>query len=73
VGIAMIKSFQRGTTIMNINHSDIAEMEIPLLPDSRQQEIILQHENEFSSYKETINQAENRWVEVKTILYNKLI
>lgn len=60
VGIAMIKSFQRGTTIMNINHSDIAEMEIPLLTMEEQQEIINQYENEFSIYKQAISQAENR-------------
>ena len=31
VGIALINSIQRGTTVVNINHVDIAEMEIPLL------------------------------------------
>lgn len=73
VGIAMIKSFQRGTTIMNINHSDIAEMEIPLLTIEEQQEIVRQYENEFSIYKQAISQAENRWQQTKETVYQKLL
>ena len=38
VGIALIKSFQRGTTVVNINHMDIAEMEIPFLSMEEQKE-----------------------------------
>jgi hypothetical protein len=73
IGIAMIKSFQRGTTIMNINHSDIMEIEIPLMPISEQQEIINQYTDEFSIYKATVSEAEKRWGNVKNSLYNKLI
>jgi restriction endonuclease S subunit len=47
IGLAMIKSFQRGTAIMNINHSDIMEMEIPLIPISEQQEIIDKYNAEW--------------------------
>ena len=73
IGIAMIKSFQRGTTIMNINHSDIMEMEIPLIPISEQQQIISHYTDEFSIYRTTVREAEQRWGNVKNILYNKLI
>lgn len=73
IGLAVIKSFQRGTTIMNINHADIMEMEIPLLPISKQQEIINQYQEELNRYKETIKKAENRWKIIKDNIYNELI
>lgn len=72
IGLAMIKSFQRGTTIMNINHSDIMEMEIPLIPISEQNEMIANYHHELSIYKKAINQAELRWTTIKDSLYNKL-
>lgn len=73
VGLAIIKSFQRGTTIMNINHADIMEMEIPLLPLSKQQEIIDRYDEELKVYKETIRRAEGRWSDIKDSIYDELI
>lgn len=73
VGLALIKSFQRGTTIMNINHADIMEMEIPVLPVSKQQEMIDRYNEELVVYKNTIKQAESRWAQVKDSIYNQLI
>lgn len=58
---------------MNINHSDIAEMEIPLLTMEEQQEIISQYENELSIYKQAISQAENRWQQTKEAVYQKML
>lgn len=72
IGMAIIKSFQRGTTVMNINYSDIMEMEIPLLSIKEQEEIINKYYIEFGEYKKTINEAESRWSKVKNSLYNKL-
>jgi hypothetical protein len=72
IGLAIIKSFQRGTTVMNINHSDIMEMEIPLIPMPEQKEMINKYNIEFSEYKKTITEAETRWSKVKNSLYNKL-
>ncbi|AGA67855.1 restriction endonuclease S subunit [Desulfitobacterium dichloroeliminans LMG P-21439] len=73
VGLAIIKSFQRGTTIMNINYADIMEMEIPLLPMNRQQEIIDQYNEELKAYKEAIQKAEVRWSNSKDNIYNELL
>lgn len=73
IGLAMIKSFQRGTTIMNINHSDIMEMEIPILPMSEQQEMVKRYSEELSLYKATISEAENRWNKTKNNLYDQFI
>ena len=72
IGLAIIKSFQRGTTIMNINHSDIMEMEIPIIPISEQEDMIEQYHNGLSIYKKTIREAETRWTNIKDNLYNKL-
>ncbi|MGD9676993.1 MAG: restriction endonuclease subunit S [Vulcanibacillus sp.] len=72
IGLAIIKSFQRGTTVMNINYLDIMEMEIPLLSISEQQEIIDQYNNEFKIYKKAISESQNRWATIRNNLYNKL-
>jgi hypothetical protein len=72
IGLAMVKSFQRGTSIMNINHSDIMEMEIPLIPLNEQQDMINQYHEELSIYKKTVSEAENRWGNVRNSLYNNL-
>ncbi|MBC8014361.1 MAG: restriction endonuclease subunit S, partial [Sporomusaceae bacterium] len=73
IGTAMIKSFQRGTTIMNINHSDIMKMELPILPISEQQEIINRYNEELSIYKAAMSEAESRWNNTKSSLYSKLV
>ncbi|MCX6347762.1 MAG: restriction endonuclease subunit S, partial [Actinobacteria bacterium] len=72
VGLAIIKSFQRGTTIMNINYLDIMEMEIPLISMSEQREIINKYNDELKIYKKTIKESESRWATTKNSLYNKL-
>lgn len=73
LGLAIIKSFQRGTTVMNINHADVMEMEIPLLSINKQQEIIDQYNKEFNAYKEVIKKAESRWTDTKDSIYSELI
>nr|WP_276538578.1 restriction endonuclease subunit S [Dehalobacterium formicoaceticum] len=72
VGLAIIKSFQRGTTVMNINYADIMEMEIPLLPINKQQELINQYNEELKVYQETIKKAEGRWLSIKNNIYQEL-
>jgi hypothetical protein len=73
IGIAMIKSFQRGTTIMNINHTDIMEMDIPVIPMREQQEMIDRYRDELSIYKATISEAQSRWQNTQNSLYNKFV
>lgn len=73
VGRAIIKSFQRGTTVMNINYADIMEMEIPLFPAAKQEEIIDQHQKELIVYKEAIKMAETRWSNIKDSIYNQFM
>ena len=73
IGTAIIKSFQRGTTIMNINHLDIMEMEIPLLALEQQHELIKIYNEELNHYKNVVQQATTKWQNVKNKLYNQLI
>lgn len=73
VGLAIIKSFQRGTTMVNINHTDIMEMEIPLLPKSKQEEMINKYYEGMKIYKETVQKAESHWSEIKDDVYKALL
>lgn len=72
VGLAIIKSFQRGTTVMNINYTDIMGMEISLLPLKKQQEMVDQYNEELIVYQETVKKAEVRWSHIKDNIYNEL-
>lgn len=61
---------------MNINYSDIMEMEIPLLSIAKQEEIIHQYHQyrkELEVYKETIKHAQGRWSNIKNDIYNELM
>lgn len=73
VGTAIIKSFQRGTNIMNINHSDIMEMEIPILKLEKQQQIIKLYKEELELYNNAIKEAKNKWNNITNQIYNELI
>jgi len=73
VGLSMIKSFQRGTSVMNLNHSDIMEMEIPALSLEKQREMVALYRAEKKSYIEKIRQAESKWNNIKEQLYETLI
>jgi len=72
VGSTFIKSFQRGSTIMNINPVDIKEIEIPLLDLEKQREIVEHYNEEKTLFKETIEKALKRWNEQKLFIYNQL-
>ena len=73
VGQAMIKSFQRGTTVMNINHADVVEMEIPLLSMEKQQELVSKYLEDQGVYQNTIQEATERWSQTKKSIYNQLV
>lgn len=72
VGTAMVKSFQRGGAVMNINHNDIAEMDIPLVGVGEQQQLVEEYISELELYKEKIKQAETKWTETKDKIYNSI-
>ena len=49
------------------------EMEIPVLPISEQEEMIISYNKELSIYKATKSEAENRWDNIKNKIYKELI
>jgi hypothetical protein len=73
MGLAMIKSFQRGTTVMNINFADIMEIEIPLLSIEKQEELIKNYESEVFLYRKIIRMAKKRLVDKKREIYEELL
>ena len=73
VGTTLIHSFQRGTTIMNLNPKDIGELGIPLLDYHVQDEIVNKYKKNYQAYKETVRSATKRWVEEKQSIYQRLL
>ena len=73
IGQMMIKSFQRGTTMMNINPNDIGEMEIPLLPMERQQSFVRQFLAEQERYRREKAEIEQRWEKERSELYKNFV
>lgn len=72
VGITLIQSFQRGTTVMNLNPSDVGEIELPLLPRDEQINRVNLYNEEQERFKQTIHEATERWEQVKNKLYSEL-
>jgi restriction endonuclease S subunit len=58
---------------MNINHSDIGEIEIPYLPVEKQYEMVSLYNQEQQHYQQKIQEAENQLQSVKQQLYSQLL
>lgn len=72
VGTALIQSFQRGTTVMNLNPADVAEIEIPVISEEEQIDRIKRYVEEKERFKVAIREATARWEQVKNKLYSEL-
>jgi hypothetical protein len=73
VGTELVKTFQRGTTVMNINPNDLGELEIPLPDRKVQEQIVAEYRKEQQIYREAIHKATQRWQRVKTRIYDQLL
>lgn len=73
VGTTIIRSFQRGTTVMNINPKDIGEMEVPIAKIGVQNQIVDEYLNENKLYIDTIKKAEKRWDTQKQEIFEKIL
>ncbi|MFC4598385.1 restriction endonuclease subunit S [Cohnella hongkongensis] len=71
-GMAFIQSFQRGTTVMNLNPSDVGEIEIPTLPEERQHQLVTHYLAEKKRYKAIILEAHARWEQAKQEVYQRI-
>lgn len=73
VGQMLIKSFQRGTTVMNINPGDLGELEIPMLPIEKQRQIVEVFKAEHRKYRQALAEIEQRWSKEREWIYNQFI
>lgn len=72
IGKAIFESISSGTTAIQIKHTDIMEITIPLPPPERQNEIVKFYENEKEIYLSSIKAAEDRWNESQNDFLNKI-
>ncbi|MBH8592651.1 restriction endonuclease subunit S [Paenactinomyces guangxiensis] len=72
LGTQLIKTFQRGTTVMNINPADLGEMEIPLPDLEEQQKLVEEYQQEHQLYLETVRKAQERWQKNRRQIYDQL-
>jgi hypothetical protein len=72
VGETLIKSFQRGTTVMNINPNDIAGLEIPMLSMERQQALWRKYREGLTLYEEELKKLDERWNAEKSTIYQSI-
>jgi hypothetical protein len=72
LGKILLKSFQRGTNVMNINPSDLEELVLPVPSINTQEEIAEEYNKEYLLYKQSIAQAKNKWINSKQKIYEDL-
>ena len=72
VGQTLLKSIQRGETILNINHKDLCELMIPLPSLEQQEKIVEEYEREAKLYQKITNEAQERWEAARIKLYKEL-
>ena len=72
VGQTLLKSIQRGETILNINHKDLCELMIPLPSLQQQKKIVEEYEREAKLYQKITNEAQGRWQAARIKLYKEL-
>ncbi len=71
-GMKLIKSLQRGTTIVNINYQDLCELEVPVPPMEEQFDIANEYTAGLRLYKQTIEAANDAWSKIKDSVQRKL-
>ncbi len=73
VGQMLTKSFQRGTTVMNINPADLVELEIPLLSLDKQTQLVEEFCAKYKHYRQALAEVEQRWAKERGDVYNQFI
>ncbi|MCM3292712.1 restriction endonuclease subunit S [Paenibacillus sp. MER 180] len=71
-GMALIQSYQRGTTVMNLNPADVGEIELPLCSEAEQDKLIQHYIEEKDRYLAVVQQATARWEQVKNNVYSEI-
>lgn len=72
VGIKMLKSIQRGSTVVNINYQDIEMLDVPVPSLETQKELVSKYEKGLEKYQEVLKSAQVEWNKIKTEIQNDL-
>lgn len=72
VGGKLLKSLQRGSTVVNLNYKDLAELEIPVPPIPAQDALIAEYNAGLTLYKQTLAAAEEAWQGVQNEILTKI-
>ena len=72
VGGKLLKSLQRGSTVVNLNYKDLTELEIPVPPIQVQDALIAEYNAGLTLYKQTLAAAEEAWQGVQNEILTKL-
>lgn len=72
VGTKLLKSLQRGTTIVNINYQDICQLEVPVPLLDDQMGVVNEYKQGLDLYVKTVTAAESAWKAVKADVQKKL-
>jgi hypothetical protein len=71
-GLQTLRSFQRGTTVMNMNPADLGELEIPVLGAEEMEKLVKEYIEEQQIYRSSMKRAQSRWQDKKSNIYQKL-
>ncbi|MBQ3419852.1 MAG: restriction endonuclease subunit S [Erysipelotrichaceae bacterium] len=72
IGIKLLESMQRGTSIVNINYQDICQLEVPTPSIDDQKEIANEYNKGLKVYKQIIDEATDAWNKVKNNVQSRL-
>lgn len=72
VGGKLLKSLQRGSTVVNLNYKDLTELEIPVPPIQVQDSLIAEYNAGLALYKQTLAAAEAAWQGVQNEILTKM-
>ena len=72
VGGKLLKSLQRGSTVVNLNYKDLAELEIPVPPIPAQDALIAEYNAGLNLYKQTLAAAEEAWQSLQKNIQSKI-
>ncbi|MDD3587177.1 MAG: restriction endonuclease subunit S [Thermoguttaceae bacterium] len=61
VGRLLLEGIQRGVFLANINCQDMGELEIPVPPLTRQDEIVQRYEKGFQEYRQLVVSTKEKW------------
>ena len=72
VGMKIISSLTRGATLININYTDLLDIEVPLPSLEKQDEVVARYNNGLSVYQKKVSEAQKEWNEIVDTVYSNL-